>query len=97
MIFEYRKLKLGVYNRNKAQQNKGMFAGVTRFLINDLLIHSNNPKFARKPRIGQVHFDRDKEKAIINYTWKSLLSGILSTMGFNTKEQRQGKKELKKK
>jgi len=95
MIFTYKKLKLGLYNRNKAQENKGMFGGLTRFLINDLFIHSNNPKFARQPREGMVFFVRDEEKAIINYTWKSVLSGILSTVGINKKEQRQERKELK--
>jgi len=95
MLFEYKKLKLGLYNRKKAQQNKGMFGGLTRFLINDILIHSNNPRFSRKPRIGQIYFERAPEKFIINYAWKSLLSGMLSTIGINTKEQRHDRKEMK--
>ncbi len=97
VVFTYKKLKLGLYNRTKAQQNKGMFAGVTRFLINDIFIHSNNPKGKGDPRVGQVYFERDKEKAIVNYVWKSLLSGILSSMGINKKEQRQEKREMKSK
>lgn len=95
MIFRYKKLKLNLYNRKKAEQNKGLFAGITRFLINDIIIHKNNPKFARDPRIGQVYFERDPEKAIVNYSWKSLLSGMLSSIGINKKEQRQEKRETK--
>ncbi len=44
MIFRYKKMKLGLYNRNKAQQNKGMIAGVARFLINDILINTSITK-----------------------------------------------------
>ena len=66
------------------------------FLINDFVVKSNNPKFARKPRIGQVYFKRDTRKGVVNYAWKGILSGMLSTLGFNTKEQRMEKKELKK-
>jgi hypothetical protein len=95
LMFTYNKLKLSLYNRKKAEKNKGMFAGITRFLINDLLIHRNNPKFNRDIRIGQVYFERDKEKAILNYVWKSLLSGMLSSIGINTKEQRQERRDMK--
>ncbi|RLD33571.1 MAG: hypothetical protein DRI83_09190, partial [Bacteroidetes bacterium] len=96
MIFTYKKLKLSLYNRKKAERNKGMFGGITRFLINDLLIHKNNPKFGKAPRVGQVYFERDPEKAILNYAWKSLLSGMLSSIGINKKEQRQERREIKK-
>lgn len=95
MIFIYKNMKLGLYSRSKDHQNKGIFAGLTRFLINDIFIPSNNPKFARKPRTGMVYFKRDPQKSFINYTWKSLLSGIMSTAGINKKEQRQEKKEIK--
>ena len=53
---------------------------------------ANNPKFARSPRKGQAYFERDTEKGIINYIFKSALSGMISTLGFNNKEQRQIKK-----
>ena len=95
-MFRYKKLKLSLYNRKKAEQNKGLFGAMSRFLINDIIIHKNNPRFARSPRIGQVYFERDREKAILNYVWKSLLSGMLSSVGINTKEQRQERREMKK-
>jgi hypothetical protein len=62
-------------------------------MINDLVVKSNNPKFARRPRIGQVYFVRDTRKSVINYIWKSTLSGLISTMGFNNREQRKEKKD----
>jgi len=48
------------------------------------------------PRVGQVYFERDTQKSVVNYVWKSVLSGLMSTMGFNTKAQKQERKEVKK-
>jgi hypothetical protein len=96
MLFTYKKLELGLYSRAKDHENKGLFGGITRFLMNDIIIQSNNPRFARKPKTGQVYFRRDPQKSFVNYTWKSLLSGIMSTAGFNNKEQRQEKKDAKR-
>ena len=96
MTFRYKKLKITLYNRKKAQLQKGMFTPFVDFMLNDLLLKSNNPKFARSPRIGQAYFVRDTQKGIINYIFKSSLSGILSTLGFNNKDQRQEKKGFKR-
>ena len=96
LTFRYKKLKIAIYDREKNQMGKGFGSGFMNFMINDLLLKSNNPRFARKARKGLVYFERDTEKAMTNYVWKSILSGMLSTMGFNNKEQRQEKRELKK-
>ena len=66
-------------------------------MINGLVIKSYNPRFARTPRTGIVYYKRDTRRSIVNYLWKSLLSGMLSTMGVNNKEQRQQKKDIRKK
>lgn len=95
MYFKYKKLKITLYNRKKAQLHKGMFTPLVDFMLNDLLLKSNNPKWARSPRIGQAYFERDTQKGIVNYVFKSSLSGILSTLGFNNKDQRQEKKDSK--
>jgi hypothetical protein len=38
---------------------------------------------------GTIYFKRDKSKGIINFLWKSTLSGLKSTMGFNSKAQKE--------
>ena len=96
LIFRYQKLRLHPYSRKKEKLKKGPLAPILKFMINDLVVKSNNPKFARKPRVGQVYFERDPRKGIVNYLWKSILSGLMSTMGFNNRDQRKGKKEDKK-
>jgi hypothetical protein len=93
LIFKYKKLELKRYNRKKSQlKNKGFI----NFLINDLVVKSNNPKFARKPRVGQVYFERETEKGVVAYLFRSLLTGLTSTLGFNNKEQRMERKEDRK-
>jgi hypothetical protein len=92
MIFRYKKLRIALYDRKKDQLNRKFGVNFMNFMINDIVLKSNNPRFARKPRVGEVYFARDHEKSIVNYIWKSLMSGMLSTMGFNNKEQRQAKR-----
>jgi hypothetical protein len=97
LIFKYKKLRLLPYNRKKEKLRKNVLTPLVSFMINDLVVKSNNPRFARKPRVGEVYFKRDTRKSIVNYVWKSVLSGLMSTMGFNNKAQRQDRKENKNK
>jgi len=96
ITFKYKKLKLDLYDRDKAQSTTGLFGSMANLLLNDILIKSNNPRFLRKTRTGEVYFKRDTQKSIVSYTWKSILSGIMSTMGYNNKEQRQEKRTIKR-
>ena len=96
LTFKYKKLKLKLYDRKHADISHKFFAPLLNGMINSLFLKSNNPKFARKAREGQVYFARDTRKSILNYTWKSILSGMMSTMGINNKEQRQERRENKK-
>jgi hypothetical protein len=96
MLFRYRRVRLSLYNRKKAETETGIFSSMANFLINDLILKSNNPKFARKPRVGQVYAIRNTQKGIVNFAFKGILSGMLSTLGINKKEQRKERKEYKK-
>ncbi len=94
LIFRYKKLRVRLYDREKAQLNKGIAAPFFSFLVNDLLVKSNNPHFLGKTRTGHVYIEPNKEKVFINYIWKGILSGIMSTMWLNSKEQRKEKKRM---
>ncbi len=96
MVFKYHQLKFGLYNRKKAENYKGIATPFINFMLNSIMIRSNNPRLFGKTQTGMIYFTRDTRKSFINYIWKSLLSGTLSTMGFNTKQQRQARKEFKK-
>ncbi len=96
LVFRYKKLRLLPYNRKKEKLRKGVLSPLISFMINDLVVKSNNPKFARKPRVGEVYFKRDTQKSIVNYVWKSVLSGLMTTLGFNNKALKQERKEEKR-
>lgn len=95
VLFLYKKLKVGLYNREKAKTTTGVAKGMANLLLNDVFIRSNNPTFLKKPKTGIVYSDRVTEKSFVFYVWKSILSGMVSTFGINTKEQRQEKREMK--
>jgi len=96
IAFKYRRLKIELYDRDKAQNASGLGGSMANLLLNDILIKSNNPGFLGKTRKGDVYFVRNTQKSIVAYTWKSILSGIMSTMGYNNKEQRQEKRAIKR-
>lgn len=96
MLFQYKNLKLRLYNRKKAKTSKGMGSPFVNFMLNNLMIRSFNPKFLKPPRKGIIYFERDPRKSFINYLWKSSFSGITSTLGFNNKQQRQEQRQEKK-
>lgn len=80
--------------------NKGSLRKVANELITDVanaIIPDENPDVYGKTRRGVIWFRRDTTKAIFNYLWKSTLSGIKSSVGVNSAEQKQIKKDLKKK
>ena len=96
ILFKYNKLKIELYNREKAQIQKGLTGGMASLLLNDVFIRSNNPGFLGKTRPGEVYFKRNTQKSIVAFMWKSIMSGLMSTMGYNNKEQRQEKRAWKK-
>jgi len=95
ILFKYNKLKIELYNRDKAQIQKGLTGGMASLLLNDVFIKSNNPGFLGKTRPGDVYFRRNTQKSIVAFMWKSIMSGLMSTMGYNNKEQRQEKRAMK--
>ena len=69
-------------------------------LITDVanyILPDDNPGNNGYMRKGIIYFKRDTTRAIFNYVWKSSLSGLKSSMGVNSPEQKQLKKALKKK
>lgn len=60
-------------------------------------VASSNPGANGNVREGVIYFERDPGKSIFNYLWKSVFSGIKSTVNVNSKEQKEIKKEEKRK
>lgn len=96
LYFKYKNLKVGLYNRNKAKEVTGILGPLVSFVVNDLTLRSNNPKSFGKPKLGDVYFERDANKSILNYLWKSTMSGLLTTIGINNKQQKEAEKNARK-
>jgi hypothetical protein len=62
----------------------------------NLLLSDSNPNDDGKLKHGIIYFERDESKGFFNFVWKSLLSGIKSSVGVNSKMQKEIKKQLKK-
>jgi hypothetical protein len=53
---------------------------ILSLINNQMFVSGSNPKRNKPPRSEKVTFTRKKEKGMINYWWKSLFSGIISTI-----------------
>jgi len=62
----------------------------------NIILPDNNPNDNGKLRTGVIYYERDKRKGFFNFIWKSTLSGLKSTLGFNSKMQKELKKKHKK-
>ncbi len=94
MVMHYNNINIELQNTSPGTWKKWETALKT-FIINWVLPDSN-PTEEGKSRHGYIYFERDKNKGFFNYVWKSTLSGVKSSFGFNTKEQKELKKADKK-
>ncbi len=66
-------------------EEKGFYS----FIANSI-IRSNNPRRkALPPRRGDIYFERNMHKPIFHFWVSSLITGLKSTLGFNSKEIKQ--------
>ncbi|WP_020528327.1 DUF748 domain-containing protein [Flexithrix dorotheae] len=64
----------------KKNENANFFKKIIFDLMETLIIPKENIA-GKKFRKGTIKFNRDKQKSIVNYWWKSIFSGIQSTVG----------------
>ncbi|MEZ4886102.1 MAG: hypothetical protein R3E32_15310 [Chitinophagales bacterium] len=53
---------------------------IISFFADKLFIRNDNPKRGGKFREGIIDYERDDSKSIINFWWKGILTGIVSTI-----------------
>lgn len=77
ILLNYSDLKVQLLE--KEQVNEDKHKQLLSFLANAVKIKQNNTE---KPlREGEITFERDPHKSIVNYWWKALLSGLKSSIG----------------
>ena len=69
----YRDLKVSILDKDNPDKN-GLKQKVGDFIANTFVLKSDN--VSEDPRIGEINFEREIEKSIFAYWWKSLLDGI---------------------
>jgi len=84
MNFAYKNLRISLLKKNIEQKERKILS----FLANTI-INSTNPRPGKPLRVGRIYFKREKPISFLNYIWKSLLSGIKSSIGLK-KSKKQG-------
>ncbi len=69
-------VKLVEKHNNRGDEERELIS----FFANTFLIKKSNPSGKRPAREGIIQFDRHKDKSVLNYWWKSLFTGIKSTI-----------------
>jgi hypothetical protein len=90
----YRDVKIRLEDTKPGWQERWK-KSIISFAANNILDFKSNPNYNNKFRTGIIWFERDKRKGVINFLWKSSLSGIKSSFGLNSKEQKEWKKMQK--
>jgi len=94
MKFRYDDLKIQILNP-ETHDTQGFGQGIKTFFANTFVVRKNNPRFLFL-RNGEIFQERDRSRAIFNYWGKSILSGVISSIGIN-KSKKEEKKYLKTK
>ncbi|MEX0720050.1 MAG: hypothetical protein WD059_05235 [Balneolaceae bacterium] len=73
----YDDLEVSFLNENDPDRN-GIREQVSDFITNKFVLKSENT--AEDPRIGEISYEKEEGKSIFAYWWRSLLSGIQSSI-----------------
>jgi len=90
----YKDVKIRLENTKTGWQEKWE-KSIIGFAANNILDFKSNPNYNGNFRTGIIWFERDKRKGVINFLWKSSLSGIKSSFGLNSKQQKEWEKMQK--
>jgi hypothetical protein len=91
LFFGYHNLRISVLELKDGNTKEARFAS---FIANSLLLRSKNPR-GKELLPDEISFQRDQKRSILNYWWKSIFSGVRSTLGIkeNKAESEEKKKE----
>lgn len=82
--FAYNDLKISVLSNRDGELKEGKLIS---FLVNSIALKSDNPKPGRILMPAKFVNYRDKQKSVVGYCWRSIYSGIKSTLGIKEKEE----------
>ncbi len=76
LLAKYENFKVALAEGHSKKSESKVGEALKSFIINNFIFKSRNTGSIDELRKGKIYFERDKERSIINYCWKSLLSGI---------------------
>lgn len=79
--FKYKNLRVVILNP-ETHDKQGFGQGLKTFFANTFVIKQSNPSWFNF-RDGLIFFKRDQARAIYNFWGKSILSGVVSSVGIN--------------
>jgi len=85
LLFGYNDLRISVLEMKKGNTKEVKFAS---FLANSLLLRSKNPR-GKELLPDEISIQRDQKRSVLNYTWKSVFSGIRNTLGIKDNKQEE--------
>ncbi|NIM13007.1 MAG: hypothetical protein GTO45_12845 [Candidatus Aminicenantes bacterium] len=71
----YNDLKISILKKVEKREKKKLVS----FLAN-IILRGNNPKKGKPARIGKINYEKERPMTMFGYIWKSLLSGIKSSI-----------------
>ncbi len=77
--FLYEDLKIQLLNKED-KENPGFWLNAGSWLLNHLVIKSDNPAGKRELREGKIETDRNYQKSVFNHMSKALTGGITSSL-----------------
>lgn len=81
MHFAYKDLKIELINKDDPNDPR-LKEVVGSIIANAFVVKTDNPSSNSQPlRIGEISFERNPNKSVFSYWWKSLLSGMKGSMG----------------
>jgi len=83
LFFGYDDLKISVLETKNGNIKESRLAS---FLANSLLLRSKNPR-GKEFLPEEINMQRDQKRSVLNYWWKTVFSGIRSTLGIKESKQ----------
>jgi hypothetical protein len=87
MLLYYNDLSIDVMDKKQTTWGK-IKTGVIGWVMDDLVINNDNPTKSGKMTTGIIDASRKKELGFPNYLWRSVFSGLKSTVGLKSNEQK---------
>jgi hypothetical protein len=85
MSFAYTDLKIETYG-DYPSEGGGLGSEIKSFLANTIIQNKNLPS-NNSFRKGDIDYERNSQKSLFNYWWKSLLTGFKSSVGLSSQKK----------